>query len=102
MKNHFHDLRAVLSTLKTHSLVSSLKKSQLFMREVEFCGHILCEGRRSPAPVNLLLNQEWEIPHTVIALQRFLGLENYFAQNTPGRLEIVSPDGKAESQLARR
>ena len=56
--NHMRDLREVLATLEQHSLVSSLKKSQLFMREVEFCGHILRQGRRSPAPAKLLAIQQ--------------------------------------------
>ena len=55
VRNHAKDLREVLRTMEKHNLVSSLKKS-------EFCGHILREGRRTPAPGKFLPIQEWELP----------------------------------------
>ena len=52
--NHLVDLRRVLDRLKEVRLLVNPRKAQLFMREVEFCGHILKEGRRQPAPGKLL------------------------------------------------
>jgi hypothetical protein len=65
MENHQKDLRSVLRTLKLHQLVVDPKKANLFMKEVEFCGHVLREGRRSPAPGKLNASQQWEQPRTI-------------------------------------
>ena len=35
-------------------MVVSTKKLQMFMTQVEFCGHILMAGKRAPAPGKLL------------------------------------------------
>ena len=61
------------------------------MEEVEFCGHILRKGKRSPAPGQLIHIQKWEIPHTVTALRGFLGLTNYYAEYVPGYVEAAAP-----------
>ena len=55
---HEQDLRAVLTTLARHKIFVDPKKAHLFMREVEFCGHVLREGRRSPAPGKLMAIQK--------------------------------------------
>ncbi len=52
--NHERDVRAVLNTLKFNELIVDPRKAHMFMNEVEFCGHILREGRRSPALGKLL------------------------------------------------
>ena len=67
------------------------RKSHFFMEGVEFCGHILREGKRSPAPGKLIPIQKWEIPHTVTALRGFLGLTNYYAEYVPGYAEAAAP-----------
>ena len=89
--NHMRNLQEVLKTLEKHTLVCSMKKSQFFMREVEFCGHILREGRRSPAPGKLLPIQEWELPRVVTELRGFLGLCNYFAEYVDHYAEAAAP-----------
>ena len=63
LANHARDVRRVLQRLQEHTLVCSPKKSHFFMRQVEFCGHILREGARSPAPGTLMPIQHWELPN---------------------------------------
>ncbi len=48
-----------------------IKKGQCVYGEVEFYGHNLKEGRRSPAPGKLLSIQKWELPGTVTAFRGF-------------------------------
>ena len=88
---HEKDIRAVLETLKEQKLVADPKKAKLFMREVEFCGHVLREGRRSPAPGKLLSIQGWELPKTVTALRGFLGLTNYYSCYVPNYAHLAAP-----------
>ena len=91
IENHTRDVFRVLETLEEHRLVCCPKKSHFFMTEVEFCGHILREGRRSPAPGKLLPIQKWEVPKTVTALRGFLGLTNYFAEYVPHYADAAAP-----------
>ncbi len=71
LENHDTDLRESLETLQEMELVVEVKKLNLLMREVEFCGNVLREGRRSPAPGKLLALQKWELPRTVTQLRDF-------------------------------
>ena len=66
--NHERDLRAVLVDLATHKIFVDPRKAKLFMEEVEFCGHVLRAGRRSPAPGKLRAIQKWEQPRSITQL----------------------------------
>ena len=61
------------------------------MRQVEFCGHILREGTRSPAPGKLLPIQQWQLPKTITELGGFLGLCNYFSEYVEHYAEFAGP-----------
>ena len=79
------------------------------MKSVEFCGHVLDDGKRYPAPGKLLALQKWELPQVVTQLRGFLGLANYFSEyvpnfaNTAGlltsKLQLKREDGKKGSQV---
>ena len=60
LKAHDTDIRRVLDALAEHKLVADIKKCKFFVKEVEFCGHILGGGRRRPSPGKLLALEEWE------------------------------------------
>ena len=70
------DARRVMEVLRKHRLVANKKKCRYFVREVEFCGHILGGGKRRPAPGKLMALEKWEEPKTVTALRGFLGFTN--------------------------
>ena len=107
--NHEKDLRKVLETLKEAKLVADPKKTHLFVREVEFCGHILREGQRFPSPGKLMPIQKWQLPQTLTQLRGFLGLCNYYEEYVEGyaqlawklmeKLKVRGPDAKAGSQI---
>ena len=88
---HEVDLYRVLQRLEEHKVVVDPQKMKLFMTEVEFCGHILKEGRREPAPGKLLSIQRWELPKTVTQLRGFLGLTNYYSSYVPHYAEFAGP-----------
>ena len=91
LKNHDRDIRQVLDTLREHKMRVNVKKPQLFMRSVQFCGHVLVEGRRYPAPDKLAPIKGWELPRTVTALRGFLGLTNYYSSYVPHYAEYAAP-----------
>ena len=47
---HEKDLRRVLSELDKHNMVCKPTKASLFVREVEFAGHVVGHGQRRPMP----------------------------------------------------
>ena len=91
LANHEKDLRRVLETLKENKLVVDPKKANLFVKEVEFCGHVLRQGERSPAPGKLSSIQNRELPGTISALRGFLGLTNYYASYVPDYAALAAP-----------
>ena len=74
---HDRDVRRVLELLRRDEFI--VGKWKLFVKEVEFCGHILGGGVRKPAPGKLRAIEKWEVPRTVTALRAFLGFTNYYS-----------------------
>ena len=91
LENHARDVEAVLQRLAEVKMVVSTKKLQMFMTQVEFCGHILMAGKRAPAPGKLLALQKWELPRVVTQLRGFLGLANYFSEYVPNYAALAGP-----------
>ena len=91
MENHEKDLRRLLEVLTEAKLVVDPKKANMFMKEVEFCGHILREGSRTPSPGKLLSIQNWEFQTTITALRGFLGLTNYYSSYVPNYANLAAP-----------
>jgi hypothetical protein len=88
---HEKDVRSVLETLALNKIYVDPRKVHLFMKEVEFCGHVLREGRRSPAPGKLRAIQKWEAPKTITQLRGFLGLTNYYSGYIKGYAGLAAP-----------
>ena len=76
LRRHAAHVRATLQALEKDRWVSDKNKVRLFMRRVEFVGHVLGGGRRTPAPGKLAAVQRWTLPNNVSSLRAFLGLCN--------------------------
>ena len=90
LKKHDEDLRRVLQVLKDNQLVVDRNKCHLFVREVEFCGQVLCNGTRRPMPGKLMALEKWEAPRNVTELRSFLGFSNYYSIYLPGYAELAA------------
>ena len=62
LRRHNQDIRKVLDILAAQKLVLDGSKAQLFVRSVEFCGHIMENGTRRPSPGKLKCLEGWELP----------------------------------------
>ena len=91
VEKHYREVRGVLSTFRGRRLVCHPDKSAFFQKEVEFCGHLLREGARRPAPGKLLPIQKWEMPKTLSELRGFLGLTNCFSEYVEHYAELAAP-----------
>ena len=61
----------------------------MYVKRVEFCGHILENGTRRPAPGKLRVIEKWDLPRTVTELRAFLGFTNYYHTYIQGYADIV-------------
>ena len=63
----------MLLQLGRFDLIASIKKAQFFVKEVEFCGHLLSGGKRHPTKGKLVAVQKREKPTTITGLRAPLG-----------------------------
>ncbi len=89
--NHARALKATLDRLREHQLRVDPAKMRLFMEEIEFCGHVMRDGRRWPSPGKLQAIQKWSVPQTVSALHVFVGLTNYYSAYVPHYAQAAAP-----------
>ena len=70
-------LRRVLDVLDRRQMVYKPTKASLFLKEVEFAGHVVGHGQRRPMLGKLAPLNHWERPTTVSKLRSFMGFCNY-------------------------
>ena len=87
---HDKDLRRVLQLLEKEQLIADVSKCQFFIPEVNFCGHILSNGTRRPAPGRLSAIENWEVPRTIHELRAFLGFTNYYSSYVKGYTDVIA------------
>ena len=73
------DLRRVLSELDKPNMVCKPTKASLFVKEVEFAGHVVGHGQRRPMPRKLASLHHWEKPQTISEIWSFMGVCNYYS-----------------------
>ena len=81
----------------------------MFPQGVEFCGSILEDGTRRPAPGKMAALQLWKRPKTITQLRAFLGCCNYYHEFLPlyakysgpltELLKVGKVEGKKGSQI---
>ena len=88
---HEKDLRKLLDELDKHSMVSKPTKASLFVREVDFAGHVVGHGQRRPMPGKLAALHHWERPQTISELRPFMGFCNYYSGYVRMYAELSAP-----------
>ena len=91
MDAHEKDLRRVLSELDKHNMVCKPTKASLFVKEVEFAGHVVGHGQRRPMPGKLASLHHWEKPQTISELRSFMGFCNYYSGYVRMYAELSGP-----------
>ena len=76
LKLHDEQVRNVLEVLRQEKLVCGPKKGEMFLQSVEFCGSVLEDGTRRPAPGKMAALHLWERFKTITQLRAFLGCCN--------------------------
>ena len=88
---HKKHLAIVFAELKKHRLVINAKKSEFFMSEIHFLGHIVSKAgvRMDPAKVEAI--RSWPPLKNVHEVRSFMGLCSYYRRFIRHFAEIASP-----------
>ncbi|PIL28861.1 hypothetical protein GSI_08907 [Ganoderma sinense ZZ0214-1] len=83
LDEHRRNVETVLQALREASLFCSDKKTDLFLTELHFLGHIVSSAgiQADPSKVEKILN--WPVPRNARAVRAFLGLVRYVASFLP-------------------
>lgn len=83
LEDHMKHFKLIMDALCKSCMYCNLKKSQLFLTELECLGHhILHEGIQGcSSKVNKIL--QWPVPKSVLDVQSFLGLVQYITSFLP-------------------
>jgi hypothetical protein len=90
-EDHLAHLRLVFAKLKACNLQLKFSKCHFFQKEIKYLGHILSSEGVRPDPSKLAVLQNWQLPTTVLGMQQFLGLANYFRKFVPNFSRIAAP-----------
>ena len=77
-EEHCSHLKVVLGRLKKAGLTANVKKCQWGQVRCEFLGHIVGEGKVSPAECKVQALKEYQQPQTKKGIRQFLGLAGYY------------------------
>ena len=90
-EEHLHHVAVVLETLTKYRLKLGLAKCQFFQRAIRLLGHVVDSNGIRPDPEKLSAMINLEKPKTPQAIQRFMGLVNYYARHFPNLSVLAAP-----------
>ena len=90
-EQHDRDLRQLFEALKRFGLVLNESKCTFGVSEIEFLGHRVSERGIAPVKSKVEAVQNFKQPQSVRALQRFLGMINFYRRFLPGIAATLRP-----------
>jgi len=90
-EEHLVHLREVLQRLEENGLVLNGEKCVLGVREVEYLGHVVSSGGIRPLPERVEAITCFPRPTTSKALQRYLGMLNFYRRFVRGAAGLLKP-----------
>lgn len=90
-EEHEEHLRKVLQRLKDNHLYGRIRKCLFFVDTIEYLGHIISPDGIRANPELVQAVARFPQPHSLKALQSFLGLANYYRKFIKNYSKIVVP-----------
>lgn len=91
VEQHEKNLATVFERLQQVGLKVKLKKCAFFRNSVTYLGHIISEKGLSPDPAKYQAITDFPAPETVVQVQSFLGLVNYYRRFVKDFSTIARP-----------
>ena len=89
VKQHERDLRQLFAALARFRLVLNVNKCVFGVSETEFLGHSVSERGIKPLQSKVQAVRDFQRPQSVKALQRFLGMVNFYRRFLPGIAAVM-------------
>ena len=91
LEEHVEHLRQVLLLCRQHGLTIGLPKCEFAVPEIEFLGHVLSARGCSSLVKHTAAIYEFPVPTDKPALQRFLGMVNFYRKFLRGAARVLAP-----------
>jgi transposase InsO family protein len=90
-EEHEKHLQQVLEALDGNELYAKPSKCTIGVQELEFCGHIIGNGKCKPTPTKVKAITEWPQPRNVHEVRQFLGLASYYRRYVRDFAKTAAP-----------
>lgn len=90
-EDHTEHLRVVLQVLKQNKLYAKLSKSEVWLQEVSFLGHVISSGGITVDPSNVDAALQCKAPKADTETRSLLGLDGYYQRFIEGFLKLALP-----------
>ena len=80
VQNHVQRLRLMLPSRREKNLAVSADKAKMFVKEVDFAGHVVGYGIKRPIAGKNACLETWDKPRTVLEFRAFLSFANYYQE----------------------
>ncbi|GKB69082.1 putative reverse transcriptase domain-containing protein [Tanacetum coccineum] len=77
-EEHVEHLRLVLELLRKEKMYAKFSKCELWLREVQFLGHVINGNEIHVDPSKIEVVNNWKTPRTPFEVRSFLGLAGYY------------------------
>nr|GEZ65978.1 hypothetical protein [Tanacetum cinerariifolium] len=88
---HEGHLKQILALLKKEELHAKFSKSDFWLSNVQFLGHVIDSEGIHVDPAKIESIKDWESPMTLTEFRQFLGLAGYYRRFIEGFLKIARP-----------
>ena len=90
LDDHYQHLERVLSLLHQNQLYAKPSKCIFATPELEFCGHIVGDGKLCAIPSKLDAIRDWPRPTNIQEVRQFLGLASYYSRFVRGFAQLAA------------
>jgi len=88
---HEQHLKLIIDTLRANDLEINIPKCKFFAASIDFLGHTVSEDGISPLESKITAIANAPKPANLKALQRFLGMINFYRRFLPKLAQIIAP-----------